>query len=184
MKYSNEWLIKRYQAKEKLTYTFFWGHKGEPGNVTKSCFSQWWPAAFKDDQHIYPTAEHWMMAEKARLFNDAAAEEKILKALSPAAAKKLGRLVQHFDAATWDAKKFNIVVKGNLLKFSQYPKMKEFLINTGNNIIVEASPLDRIWGIGMGADHEHTENPTLWRGQNLLGYALMEVRDQLKQSIQ
>lgn len=181
MKYNNEWLIKRYQANETLTYTFFWGHKGEPGNVTKSCFSQWWPAAFKDEHHTYPTAEHWMMAEKARLFKDADAEQKILNAPTPADAKKLGRLVKDFNPTTWDAKKFNIVVKGNLLKFSQYPKMKDFLLNTGNSIIVEASPLDRIWGIGMGANHEHAENPTLWKGHNLLGYALMEVRDQLKQ---
>ena len=180
MKYNNDWLIKKYQAKEKLKYTFFWGHKGEPGNVTKSCFSQWWPAAFKDDHHVYPTAEHWMMAGKARLFNDAASEEKILKAATPADAKKLGRLVTNFNPAAWDAEKFNIVVKGNLLKFSQYPKMKEFLINTGDTIIVEASPLDRIWGIGMSANNEHAENPTLWKGHNLLGYALMEVRDQLK----
>lgn len=183
MKYSNEWLIQRYQANEQLTYTFFWGHKGEPGNVTKSCFSQWWPSSFKDEIHVYPTAEHWMMAEKARLFKDAAAEEKILHAPTPADAKKLGRLVQHFDAAIWDEHKFDIVVKGNLLKFSQHPKMKDFLINTGDTIIVEASPLDRIWGIGIGANHEHAENPDRWRGHNLLGYALMEVRDQLKQSI-
>jgi len=180
MKYNNDWLRKKYQEKEPLTYTFFWGHSGTPGNITKSCFSQWWPATFTDDVHNYPTAEHWMMAEKARLFKDTVAEQLILAADGPAKAKQLGRKVSPFDPAIWDLHKFNIVVKGNLLKFSQYPKMKDFLISTGDTIIVEASPMDRIWGIGMTSAHEHAENPLKWRGSNLLGYALMEVRDQLK----
>ncbi|MBW8688197.1 NADAR family protein [Chitinophaga rhizophila] len=181
MKYSNDWLIRRYNTKEKLNFTFFWGHKGQPGDVTKSCFSQWWPAAFTADNHTYITAEHWMMAGKARLFADTAIEQEILQAPSPAIAKQLGRKVKNFDPVKWDAEKFNIVVEGNLLKFSQHPKLKEFLISTGDTILVEASPLDRIWGIGMGAAHEHAANPLLWKGQNLLGYALMEVRDQLTQ---
>ena len=181
MKYYNDWLIRKYQTKEKLNFTFFWGHKGEPGNVTKSCFSQWWPSSFTDGTHTYATAEHWMMAGKARLFNDPATEQEILQSSDPATAKKLGRKVKNFDTAAWDGEKFTLVVKGNLLKFSQHPKMQEFLISTGDSIIVEASPLDRIWGIGMGANHEHAANPLLWKGQNLLGYALMEVRDQLNQ---
>lgn len=181
MKYNNDWLIRKYKTKEKLNFTFFWGHKGEPGNVTKSCFSQWWPSAFTDGTHTYATAEHWMMAGKARLFKDPATEQEILQTSDPATAKKLGRKVANFDTAVWDAEKFSLVVQGNLLKFSQHPKMQEFLISTGDTIIVEASPLDRIWGIGMGANHEHAANPLLWKGQNLLGYALMEVRDQLKQ---
>jgi ribA/ribD-fused uncharacterized protein len=181
MQYNNDWLIRKYKAKERLDFTFFWGHKGEPGHVTKSCFSQWWPAAFTESGHTYVTAEHWMMAGKARLFNDPAMEEEILRAPSPAIAKQLGRKVKNFDAAKWDAEKFSIVVKGNLLKFSQHPKMQDFLLSTGETIIVEASPMDRIWGIGMSASHEHAANPLLWKGQNLLGYVLMEVRDQLKQ---
>lgn len=181
MTYSNDWLIRKFKAKENIHFTFFWGHKGEPGNVTKSCFSQWWPAAFTEGPHTYATAEHWMMAGKARLFNDATAEKEILEAGSPMIAKQLGRKVKNFDAAAWDKEKFNLVVKGNLLKFSQHPKLGAFLIGTGDTVIVEASPLDRIWGIGMGASHEHATNPLLWKGQNLLGYALMEVRDQLTQ---
>jgi ribA/ribD-fused uncharacterized protein len=178
--YNNDWLIKKYQSKEKIAYTFFWGHKGTPGMVTKSCFSQWWPASFQADGQTYPTAEHWMMAEKARLFKDADIQQKILQAGSPAAAKQLGRQVKNFHPAVWDTEKFDIVVRGNLLKFSQHADLKAFLLNTGNTVLVEASPVDKIWGIGMAASHEHAENPLLWKGDNLLGYALMEVRDQLK----
>ncbi|MVT09628.1 NADAR family protein [Chitinophaga tropicalis] len=180
MKYNNEWLVTRFNAKEKISYTFFWGHTVTPGIVTKSCFSQWWTSAFTVNNKTYPTAEHWMMAEKARLFNDTAIEEKILQAPSPARAKQLGREVKNFDPAKWDKEKFNIVVKGNLHKFSQHPDLKAFLLNTRDSVLVEASPLDRIWGIGIGANNEHAENPLKWRGQNLLGYALMIVRDEFK----
>lgn len=121
-----------------------------------------------------------MMAGKARLFNDNATLQKILLANTPDEAKKLGRQVKNFDAVTWDAHKFDLVVEGNYHKFSQYPALKTFLINTHGRILVEASPMDRIWGIGMAATSENVENPLLWRGHNLLGYALMVVRDQLK----
>ncbi|MNY61948.1 hypothetical protein D3C86_1986990 [compost metagenome] len=92
----------------------------------------------------------------------------------------MGRLVKNFNAVIWDQHKFEIVVNGNLHKFSQHDAMKTFLINTKERVLVEASPVDNIWGIGMAADHEHIENPLKWRGENLLGYALMEVRDKLK----
>ncbi|NSL86420.1 NADAR family protein [Chitinophaga sp. Mgbs1] len=180
MLYNNEWLIAKYEAKEKLKFLFFWGHQASPdGSITKSCFSQWWPAAFGENGISYGTAEHWMMAGKARLFNDMPVLEKIIQAKTPAAAKKLGRQVKNFDPAIWDEHKFSIVTAGNILKFSQHPALKEFLLQTGNRILVEASPVDKIWGIGMKADHEHIENPLRWKGQNLLGYALMAARDKL-----
>jgi ribA/ribD-fused uncharacterized protein len=72
------------------------------------------------------------------------------------------------------------VVEGNLHKFSQDENLKEFLLNTNERILVEASPMDKIWGIGLAADHPNIENPILWKGENLLGFALMEVRDELR----
>ncbi|MCW3465500.1 NADAR family protein [Chitinophaga nivalis] len=179
--YSNSWLIEKFQAKEKIKYLFFWGHQLSPdGTVTKSCFSQWMHAPTVVDGIRYPTAEHWMMAGKARLFKDPETEQQILTAPSPAAAKKLGRQVKNFDPVIWDAHKFEIVVAGNIHKFSQHPAFKTFLLDTGDRVLVEASPMDRIWGIGMAASNEQVENPLKWRGENLLGYALMIVRDQLK----
>lgn len=181
MKYNINWLIEKYQKKEKIKYVFFWGHQpSKDGSITASCFSQWWHAPFKDNNATYFTAEHWMMAEKARLFNDEITRSKILQTASPAAVKKSGRGIQHFDAAVWDAHKYNIVVQGNLHKFSQNNELKSFLLNTGERVLVEASPVDTIWGIGLAADYDAVHNPLLWKGENLLGFALMEVRDQLR----
>ena len=184
MHYNNEWLIEKFRRNEPLKYIFFWGHTpASNGSVTQRCFSQWWVAPFTVDGRVYPTAEHWMMAEKARLFRDNAIRDKISLAVSPAAAKKLGREVLGFDPVQWDAHKSAIVIAGNLQKFSQHPALRTFLLNTGGRILVEASPMDRIWGIGMAKSDEHIDNPLKWRGQNLLGYALMAVRDLLQTTI-
>ncbi|NLR57925.1 NADAR family protein [Chitinophaga polysaccharea] len=181
MQYNNEWLLARYEAKERLKFVFFWKPLVAPnGQITASCLGQWWKSNFTVDGITYKTAEHWMMAGKARLFNDPVTLEKILQATAPAEVKKLGQQVKNFDQPTWNAHKFDIVVTGNYHKFSQDPALKKFLLNTQERILVEASPMDRIWGIGMAETHEHAENPSLWRGENLLGYALMTVRDQLK----
>lgn len=183
MKYNNEWLMAKYRAGEKIKFVFFWGHQpSTDGSVTKSCFSQWAYTNFTVNGVSYKTAEHWMMAGKASMFNDNAILAKILGAATPAEVKKLGRQVKGFDAAVWDANKFSLVRDGNIHKFGQHPELKTFLLNTGDRVLVEASPLDRIWGIGLGEKNEHAENPLLWRGQNLLGYALMEARDQLNQN--
>ena len=179
--YNLPWLLGKVSRKERVKYIFFWGHQpGPDGTVTASCFSQWWAGAFDVDGIRYATAEHWMMTGKARLFNDQEMLEAILKAHSPAEAKQLGRQVRNFDPDIWGKNCFDIVCEGNLHKFSQYPDLKDFLLNTGDRVIVEASPRDRIWGIGMGKSNENAENPHLWRGQNLLGFALMEVRDRIR----
>ena len=103
--------------------------------------------------------------------------QNILTSKSPAEAKKFGRKVKKYDDIEWSKKGFSFVVEGNKHKFSQHPDMKSFLLNTGNSIIVEASLFDNIWGIGM---KEHETDPGKWKGQNQLGFALMEVRDLLK----
>lgn len=130
MKYNNNWLQDKYNALEAINFAFFWGHQPAKDNsITKTCFSQWWIAPFEVDCITYQTAEHWMMAGKARLFNDMAILKKIEQAITPAEAKKLGRAISNFDAAVWDEQKFNIVVSGNLYKFSQHKPLKNFLLN-------------------------------------------------------
>jgi ribA/ribD-fused uncharacterized protein len=179
MKYNNEWLVKQYEDGSSK-FLFFWGHQlSHDGSITKACFSQWWVAPFEIEGQVYNTAEHWMMAGKARLFNDAITLAKILAAGSAPQAKQLGREVQGFEPALWEKEKFNLVLQGNLHKFSSHPALKEFLLKTGNLVIAEASPMDTIWGIGLAADDPDAANPLKWKGENLLGYALMEVRDLL-----
>lgn len=150
----------------KNGFYFFW----------KGPLSQWRHSEFTVDGVRYRTAEHWMMAEKARLFKDKKTLKAIMEAKTPSEAKDLGRLVEGFDRDVWDQHCFDIVVQGNLHKFTQNPKLREHLMNTGSHILVEASPFDAIWGIGMSQDDPNADNPGKWKGQNLLGMALMKVR--------
>ena len=180
MKHTLQDIQYQFNSKKRLKYLFFWGHQPSADkSVTKSCFSQWWKSAFTVENETYKTAEHWMMAEKAKLFNDEEIRQKILLINHPDHAKKLGRQVKNFDSKIWDEKKYEIVVEGNYHKFSQDKGLKEFLLETKKRILVEASPVDRIWGIGLHQDSDKAMNPNLWKGENLLGFALMEVRDRL-----
>ena len=121
-----------------------------------------------------------MMAEKARLFNNDDIRQRIIAARHPDEAKKLGRQVRGFDPQVWDEQKYELVKTGNHQKFSQNPPLKNYLLTTGDRVLVEASPVDAIWGIGLAADHADAQAPARWQGENLLGFALMEVRDQLR----
>jgi ribA/ribD-fused uncharacterized protein len=160
---------------------FFWGHQPpKEGGVSVSCFSQWWPASFEEAGERYPTAEHWMMAKKARLFGDETVARAILAAPNPKAAKELGRAATGFDAALWEANKRRIVTEGNELKFRQNPSLAAFLLSTGDAVLVEASPVDPIWGIGLAANDPGALDARQWRGENLLGFILMNVRDRLR----
>lgn len=179
MNYTIQNIKDRFQRKERVKFLFFWGHTVKD-EITKSCFSQWFLGKFEENGIIYKTAEHYMMAGKARLFNDTETLEEILQAATPNQVKSLGRKVKNFDPKIWDEHKYEIVRKGNLLKFSQNKKFKDFLLSTNDKILVEASPYDKIWGIGMLETDSRAENPLLWNGENLLGFALMEVRDELR----
>ncbi|EPR4929656.1 NADAR family protein, partial [Listeria monocytogenes] len=171
----------KYRKGEKLKYIFFWGHQpAEDGKISKSCFSQWWICSFKVDGVEYNCAEQFMMAEKAKLFNDMEMREKILAAKHPKQAKDFGRLIRGFQEDIWLKNRFNIVMRANQAKFSQNEELKKFLMQTKKRILVEASPVDKIWGIGMAADNKNVENPLYWKGLNLLGFALMAVRDELE----
>jgi ribA/ribD-fused uncharacterized protein len=180
MPYSLDWLLTTIESGPRPKYLFFWGHQpSKSGAITATCFSQWWVAPFVVEGVRYPTAEHWMMAQKARLFGDEDVFQRIIAAKTPAEAKKLGRQVRGFDEAAWNAQRMDIVVRGNFEKFSQHPELREFLLTTQERVLVEASPVDHIWGIGLAADDERAADPRRWDGLNLLGFALMEVRDQL-----
>ncbi|MEU4850402.1 NADAR family protein [Streptomyces gilvosporeus] len=167
---------------KRVKYLHFWGHTPRrDGALGASCFSQWWPSPFTVDGVTYTTAEHWMMAGKARLFADADAERRAIAAGHPKQAKDAGRRVRGFDETVWQEHRFDLVVEGNLHKFGQDAGLRDFLLGTNSRVLVEASPVDRIWGIGLAADDERAEHPLQWRGLNLLGFALMEVRQRLRE---
>ncbi|MGF1426022.1 NADAR family protein [Kitasatospora sp. LaBMicrA B282] len=161
-------------------YLFFWGHRPQrDGSIGTGSLSQWWPSRFTVDGVDYGSAEHWMMAHKARLFGDAETEARILLARTPAEAKKLGRLVRGFDEERWAAARFDLVVAGNVAKFGQDEALRDYLLGTGTRVLVEASPVDRVWGIGLAAHDPGADDPDRWRGLNLLGFALMAARAEL-----
>ncbi|MFD4345936.1 NADAR family protein [Streptomyces coelicoflavus] len=176
-------LLTRVREGERIKYLCFWGHRPLPdGRLGPSCLSQWWPSPFTVAGVEYTTAEHWMMAGKARLFGDADAERRVLAAAHPAGAKKAGRLVRGFDEAVWERERFRIVVEGSVHKFASDPALRAFLLHTGDRVLVEASPVDRVWGIGLAADDAAATDPERWRGPNLLGFALMAARERLRET--
>lgn len=180
-RYSLEWLLGQ-PASIMEGAILFWGQQPSPdGRIGKGCLSQWWPDGFLYEGRQYPTAEHWMMMGKAVLFDDAATAARILADPSPRKAKGLGRQVAGFDLSIWLQHAYRIVTEGSLLKFSQNPHLKAYLLDTGDSILVEASPYDAVWGIGMGEDEPGATDPAEWKGTNLLGFALMEARDILRQ---
>ncbi|MET8305419.1 NADAR family protein [Micromonospora sp. NPDC005173] len=163
-----------------VKYLFFWGHHPQPdSSIGPECLSQWWPAPFIVDGIRYATAEHYMMVGKAHLFGDEAIAAQMLTVPHPGAVKALGRQVRDFDQAIWDRHCFDLVVAANVAKFSQHPDLGQYLSRTSNRVLVEASPVDRVWGIGLAATDPRAHDPAQWRGRNLLGFALMHARAQL-----
>jgi ribA/ribD-fused uncharacterized protein len=127
----------------------------------------------------FRSAEHYMMWRKARLFADDETADRVVAAGHPRDAKMLGRGVRGFDEQTWIEHRYAIVVDASTAKFGQHPPLRDFLLGTGERVIVEASPTDRIWGIGLAASDERAADPAQWRGLNLLGFALMQAREDL-----
>jgi len=168
-------------------YVFFWTTSHINGWA-----SQWYPAPFTaqitisgvDEIHQFPTTEHWMMLQKALLFSDPEMARDILKVTSTekqamASVKALGRKVKNFDDVVWKKHREQIVLEGTLLKFRQNEELKEKLLGTGEKTIAEASPRDRIWGIGFGEKNALARYDK-W-GANLLGKALVEARKRLRE---
>ncbi len=172
-----EQLLDAELAGDRLKFVFFWGHTPQiEDKIGHHVFSQWWQAPFLADEIEYPTAEHFMMAEKARLFDDQPMLQEILQAATPAEAKALGRKVSSFDQDTWIEHRLDIVTRASIAKFDSTAELRAYLVGTGDRVLVEASPRDRIWGIGMGKNNEKASTPSAWRGRNLLGFALMQAR--------
>lgn len=161
-------------------YLFFWGSfVPADGSVGPTCLSQWYVSPFELDGTVYRTAEHFMMAEKARLFGDESALARILRSRFPAEVKKFGREVKGFEEQRWQDCRLDIVIRGNIAKFVQHTELGTYLKGTAGTLIVEASPADAVWGIGVAEEHPYAVQPRLWPGLNLLGFALMEVRSRL-----
>jgi ribA/ribD-fused uncharacterized protein len=152
-------------------YTFFF--------TESSPFSQWYRCSFSVDAITFNCAEQFMMHGKAKLFDDADTAAKILAADHPRDHKALGRKVKDFDDAAWKRAREAIVLDGNRAKFTQNPELREALLATRGTTLVEASPYDKIWGIGLAATDPRAQDPTQWKGQNLLGQILTRLRDEL-----
>lgn len=156
-------------------FIYFWKPSQQYGE-----FSQWYMSPFTDGTRTYCCAEQYMMAQKAILMGDTDVLEKIMSTTSPKDMKALGRQVRNFDENIWNEEKYNIVLRASLLKFSQNKTLKEMLYSTGTKVLVEASPYDAVWGISMDAKTAYTTQVHSWRGENLLGFALMEARSTLR----
>lgn len=180
--YDIKWLTDNFESGDTLKFIYFWGHTNKFNEeIGKFCFSQWFESPFTIDNKTYKTSEHWMMAQKALLFGDKKNFDKIINCDKPGEAKELGRQVLGFDDQVWNDNRFEIVKIGNIHKFNQNPDLADYLLQTGDRVLVEASPVDIIWGIGLSQDSQDIDNIYAWRGLNLLGFALMEVRDLLKE---
>jgi hypothetical protein len=172
-----EELIGWMRSGRSVTFLFFWGHKPEDdGTPGPGCLSQWWAAPFVLDGRTFATAEHYMMWRKAMLFDDPVSAEKVLQASHPSQAKEWGRGVAGFEQHRWEACRYEIVLAASVAKFEQHPDLGRFLLNTGDRVLVEASPHDCVWGIGLAEDDPFATEPQRWRGLNLLGFALTEAR--------
>jgi len=178
-RYSKDWLSGK---NTNTDFVFFW----KPGDIEyepECCFGQWQYSEFTAalaEPVDFTCTEQYMMASKAQIFGDKEIEKEILETRDPKQMKSLGRKVRNFDPKVWDEIKYSIVLNGNYYKFAQNKTMRDILINTGDKVLVEASPLDTIWGIGFAESNPKAADPKSWRGLNLLGFALMEVRDEIK----
>lgn len=147
-------------------------------------FSHWYGRPFKVKGIMYSCGEQYLMAQKALLFGDRQSYKKIMLVHNPKRHKELGRKVKGFDCAKWDENKKRISIRANWAKFSQHSDLMKELMDTGTSMMAEASPYDRIWGIGLAMNDPRATDQTQWRGENLLGHVLVEVRHKLKQRFQ
>ena len=153
-------------------FTFFWGNE--------SPFSNWHKSDFVYKGIKFCTSEQAMMWEKALLFGDREIAEEILKTRNAKVQKELGRAVKGYVDAEWNAVREQIVFNILVNKFIQNESMLAHLLRTGDTIIVEASPYDKVWGIGLGENDPRAHDPAQWQGTNLLGKVLTELRETLK----
>lgn len=178
MNYSNAWLIQQIITGETPTYTCFLSDRCmQNADWDTNCLNENFYAPFKVEGITYLTIQHWLMAQKAALFYDFIAMEKIIACKTAAHAKLLANQIRNVDEDVWLANAYALVVKGNVHKFAQNSALKQKLLNTGNAIIVAITSTDCIWGNGLKFEKNIALNPFKWKGANLQGYALMQVRD-------
>ena len=146
------------------------------------CCSNWYPAGFEFMGAGFATSEHWMMWQKARTMRDWDTAERILEAPTPRGAKELGAEVSPYDGALWDNVREELVYYGVREKFLQNPELRNLLLSTGSVLLAEASPYDRVWGIGLMADDPLFGDIAAWKGSNLLGRVCMRVRSDLREA--
>ncbi|SRR3990170_3585943 len=158
---------------EDKKYTFFW--------KTESPFSNWHHAEFTIDGVKFKNTEMHMMWKKAMLFGDADTAEDILKAKHPRDCKDFGRKVKGFDKNIWEENCKQFVYDGNYAKFTQNPTLLKALMATGNTKLTEASPFDKIWGIGLSETDAKNIPEEKWNGTNWLGEILTTLRENLKE---
>jgi len=151
-------------------FVFFWG----------GICSQWYSSWFEIDGQKYSCAEQYMMYKKALLFEDEDVANAIMRTQNPMEQKALGRKVRGFDKDKWEEVCREYVYEANYAKFTQNPDLLFELVSYGDRDIVEASPEDPIWGIGMHETNPDIFDRTKWKGTNWLGEAIMRVRDTLK----
>lgn len=145
----------------------------------KDVFSNWFISEFEVKGVRFNCVEQFMMYCKAKLFGDELTAGKIMSAARPREQKALGRSVKNYDDEAWCERRGRIVARGCYAKFSQNPALRDALLATDGTVLVEASPYDRIWGVGLAEHDPRVLDPRKWQGQNLLGIALMEVREKL-----
>jgi len=138
--------------------------------------SQWFPSPFILDDIHYVNCEQRMMYMKAKVFGDEDAMREVMETDDPKRHKEIGRSVKNFDPNVWNAKAYSIVVEANYAKFSQNPELKKFLLETGDRMFVECAPYDTIWGNGLNITDTLLTPIEEWKGRNMLGKAIMDVR--------
>lgn len=152
-------------------------------NEEYGCFSNWYPAEFDYVRH-FTSAEQYMMYHKVLMFRKFDLAEQILQTSNPAECKKIaGQKFPEFNSAIWEKTCYTIVKRGVKAKFMQNEDIRKTLLSTGNELLAECSPYDKKWGIGIDINDPDRNNISKWKGNNLLGRILMEVREELREEI-
>lgn len=167
-----ETVVHNLENKSEILVLFFSG---------RSYLSNFHRCRFEVDGVQFTSTEQFFHYQKAHVFNDKSSMSRILATNDPKEQKRLGRKVKNYEESVWSDKCFMVMKRGLYAKFEQNPVLKERLLSISNARFVEASPFDRKWGIGIGADHPNAASPSKWPGTNLSGQALNEVRDILKE---